>query len=381
MKSIFADVTLLDRYSKTYESKDVELKSATIIFCGILSTVGVDRFVQVHAGTLKLADLTDNLTGSQDRSDHGKFGRAGDHVRHGGDPAQQGQQGWQQGRGSASGALALIERLRRGLPLARPGKGAAAAEEGPWEEDADGAHHRHSEWPVGPLHRLDGRLQPDASRRMPPGDRFARGDVHRDEGERGRGMVGRVPRRAGGLADLGNGFEQLKSCTHLGQVAWDHTDLRIAAAEPPLSRSVEVEEADVETNVETDVEANVEAEVRRARSRGRSSPFAKPPADWAGRRSGGFFFLTVLLAITSYHTNKTRLAEAPFGLVGDDKGPGSEPPPRNRIGITTAFMPSRRRSPAAPGKPSFPYFKADYLPRRREQFLSRANGLSTSITP
>ncbi|EJK71877.1 hypothetical protein THAOC_06642 [Thalassiosira oceanica] len=66
--------------------------------------------------------------------------------------------------------------------------------------------------------------------------------------------------------------------------------------------------------------------------------------------------------------NKTRLAEAPFGLVGDDNGPGSEPPPRNRIGIATAFMPSRRRSPAAPGKPSFPYFKADNLPRRREQF-------------
>ncbi|EJK59388.1 hypothetical protein THAOC_20403, partial [Thalassiosira oceanica] len=43
---------------------------------------------------------------------------------------------------------------------------------------------------------------------MPPGDRFARGDVHRDEGERGRGTVGRVPRRAGGLADLGNGFDR-----------------------------------------------------------------------------------------------------------------------------------------------------------------------------
>ncbi|EJK75445.1 hypothetical protein THAOC_02830, partial [Thalassiosira oceanica] len=82
----------------------------------------------------------------------------------------------------------------------------------------------------------------------------------------------------------------------------------------------------------------------------------------------GLFFLSVPLAITSYHTNKTRLTEAPFGLVGDDNGPGLEPPPRNRIGIATAFMPSRRRSPAAVGKPSFPYFKADYLPRRREQF-------------
>ena len=74
------------------------------------------------------------------------------------------------------------------------------------QDRADVAHHRHSKRPVGLLHRLR-RLQPDASRRMPPGDRFARGDVHRDEGERGRGMVGRVPRRAGGLADLGNGFE------------------------------------------------------------------------------------------------------------------------------------------------------------------------------
>ncbi|EJK68055.1 hypothetical protein THAOC_10810 [Thalassiosira oceanica] len=61
------------------------------------------------------------------------------------------------------------------------------------------------------------------------------------------------------------------------------------------------------------------------------------------------------------YENKTRLAEAPFGPFGDDNGPGSEPPPRNRIGIAMAFMPSRRRSPAAPGKPSFPYFKADYI--------------------
>ena len=41
------------------------------------------------------------------------------------------------------------------------------------------------------------------------------------------------------------------------------------------------------------------------------------------------------------------LAEAPFGRVGDDNGPGSEPPPRIRIGIVTAFVPSRLRSPAA----------------------------------
>ncbi|EJK53970.1 hypothetical protein THAOC_26491, partial [Thalassiosira oceanica] len=81
------------------------------------------------------------------------------------------------------------------------------------------------------------------------------------------------------------------------------------------------------------------------------------------RHDGGFFFLTAPLAITCYHTNKTLLAEAPFGPSGDDNGPGLEPPPRNRIGIVTAFMPCRRRSPAAPGKPIFPYFKADYLPR------------------
>ncbi|EJK69839.1 hypothetical protein THAOC_08865 [Thalassiosira oceanica] len=43
----------------------------------------------------------------------------------------------------------------------------------------------------------------------------------------------------------------------------------------------------------------------------------------------GLFFLSAPLAITSYHTNKTRLAEAPFGPVGDDNGPGSEPPPHD----------------------------------------------------
>ena len=51
----------------------------------------------------------------------------------------------------------------------------------------------------------------------------------------------------------------------------------------------------------------------------------------------GFFFLTAPLAITSYHTNKTRLAEAPFGPGGDDNGPGLEPPPQNRIGIVMAL--------------------------------------------
>ncbi|EJK45372.1 hypothetical protein THAOC_36016 [Thalassiosira oceanica] len=77
-----------------------------------------------------------------------------------------------------------------------------------------------------------------------------------------------------------------------------------------------------------------------------------------------FLFLSGRLAPTSYHTNKTR-------LVGDDNWPGSEPPPRNRIGIATAFVPSRRRSPAAVGKPSFPRFKVYYLPRRRVRFEPR----------
>ncbi|EJK52101.1 hypothetical protein THAOC_28665, partial [Thalassiosira oceanica] len=86
-----------------------------------------------------------------------------------------------------------------------------------------------------------------------------------------------------------------------------------------------------------------------------------------------FLFLSGRLVLSSYHTNKTRLAEAPSGPFGDDNWPGSEPPPRNRIGIAMAFMPSRRRSPAARGKQSFPYFKADYLPRRREHKQPRAD--------
>ncbi|EJK54742.1 hypothetical protein THAOC_25603, partial [Thalassiosira oceanica] len=55
-------------------------------------------------------------------------------------------------------------------------------------------------------------------------------------------------------------------------------------------------------------------------------------------------------------------ADAPFGRADDDNGPGSEPPPQDRIGLFMAVMPSPRRPPAAVGKPSFPYFKADYLP-------------------
>ncbi|EJK58627.1 hypothetical protein THAOC_21234, partial [Thalassiosira oceanica] len=45
----------------------------------------------------------------------------------------------------------------------------------------------------------------------------------------------------------------------------------------------------------------------------------------------GLFFPERATRDHSYHTNKTRLAEAPFGPVGDDNGPGSEPPPHDRL--------------------------------------------------
>ncbi|EJK67027.1 hypothetical protein THAOC_11987 [Thalassiosira oceanica] len=80
----------------------------------------------------------------------------------------------------------------------------------------------------------------------------------------------------------------------------------------------------------------------------------------AGWTQRAFLFLSGRFAPTSYHTNKTSLAEAPFGPVGDDNGPGSEPPPHDRLRYT--FMPGRRRPPAAVGKPSFAYFPVDYLP-------------------
>ncbi|EJK66492.1 hypothetical protein THAOC_12586 [Thalassiosira oceanica] len=53
--------------------------------------------------------------------------------------------------------------------------------------------------------------------------------------------------------------------------------------------------------------------------------------------------------------------DAPFGLVGDDNGPGSEPTPQDRIGLFMAVMLSRQRPPAALGKPSFPYFTQSQL--------------------
>ncbi|EJK48348.1 hypothetical protein THAOC_32865 [Thalassiosira oceanica] len=78
-----------------------------------------------------------------------------------------------------------------------------------------------------------------------------------------------------------------------------------------------------------------------------------------------------ILTNSNYDTNKTQLDEAPFGRADDDNGPGSEPPPHDRLRYVSAFMPSRRRSPAAVGKPSFPRFKVYYLPRRRVRFEPR----------
>ncbi|EJK55458.1 hypothetical protein THAOC_24811, partial [Thalassiosira oceanica] len=54
---------------------------------------------------------------------------------------------------------------------------------------------------------------------------------------------------------------------------------------------------------------------------------------------------------------ETRLAEAPFGPVGDDNGPGLEPPPHIRKRYVSTFTTSRRWPPAALGKPSFSRFK------------------------
>ncbi|EJK61733.1 hypothetical protein THAOC_17726, partial [Thalassiosira oceanica] len=94
----------------------------------------------------------------------------------------------------------------------------------------DGAHHWHSERPVGLLYRLR-RLQPDASRRMPPGNHFARDDIHRDE--RGRGTVDCVPRHASG-----NGFEDdmvFKETTY-GEPGYTHHTERVATA--PGTKSI-----------------------------------------------------------------------------------------------------------------------------------------------
>ncbi|EJK50638.1 hypothetical protein THAOC_30324 [Thalassiosira oceanica] len=87
-----------------------------------------------------------------------------------------------------------------------------------------------------------------------------------------------------------------------------------------------------------------------------------------------FLFLSVPFRDTldsNYDTNKTQLDEAPFGRADDDYGPGSEPPPHDRLRYVSTFMPSRRRPPAAVGKPSFPRFKVYYLLRRRVRFEPR----------
>ncbi|EJK47476.1 hypothetical protein THAOC_33794 [Thalassiosira oceanica] len=60
----------------------------------------------------------------------------------------------------------------------------------------------------------------------------------------------------------------------------------------------------------------------------------------------GLFFLTALLAITSYHTNKTHLAEAPFGPAGNDNGPGLEYRSR-RHGIVSSLPHGLRAEPPA----------------------------------
>ena len=66
--------------------------------------------------------------------------------------------------------------------------------------------------------------------------------------------------------------------------------------------------------------------------------------------------------LTTYdYTDKTHIAEAPLGLKSDDNGPGSEPPPHDRFRYVQSSMPSRRRPPAAVGKPPFAYFSVDYL--------------------
>ncbi|EJK56856.1 hypothetical protein THAOC_23171, partial [Thalassiosira oceanica] len=59
---------------------------------------------------------------------------------------------------------------------------------------------------------------------------------------------------------------------------------------------------------------------------------------------------------------KQHRAEAAPGPDGDDNGPGSEPPPHGRFRYVSTFVMSRRRPPAAVGKPSFTYFPVDCLP-------------------
>ena len=60
--------------------------------------------------------------------------------------------------------------------------------------------------------------------------------------------------------------------------------------------------------------------------------------------------------LASKEQNTTcRRAEASFDLYGDDNGPGSEPPPQDRIRYALTVTPSRRWPPSGVvvGKPSF----------------------------
>ena len=59
---------------------------------------------------------------------------------------------------------------------------------------------------------------------------------------------------------------------------------------------------------------------------------------------------------------QTTRTETAYGPDGDDNGPGLEPPPHDRFHYVLAFVMSRRRPPAAVGKPSFACFPVDYLP-------------------
>ncbi|EJK72896.1 hypothetical protein THAOC_05526 [Thalassiosira oceanica] len=64
------------------------------------------------------------------------------------------------------------------------------------------------------------------------------------------------------------------------------------------------------------------------------------------------------------HSDNSDDVPAPFGRADDDNGPRLEPPPHDRKRYVSTFISSRRWTPAAVGKPSFPCFKVYYLPRR-----------------
>ena len=72
-------------------------------------------------------------------------------------------------------------------------------------------------------------------------------------------------------------------------------------------------------------------------------------SDWAAR---------ALFALPTSSKEQNTPTEASFDLYGDDNGPGSEPPPQDRLRLVSAVTPSRRRSPAAVGKPSSACFSA-----------------------